>query len=142
VTGLFPCDKNSFRPHDFPLASEDIAAAPANHPALVKTSNQPSFNSHNFLPFTSAEALRASDISLVPSLNLQPNTRGGTAKKRTSSPYRKFVGAAQKKKSNKLLNPKSIDLRRMLFLVLQKDGREGLAGIQLRLSLHQIRKLT
>jgi hypothetical protein len=27
----------------------------------------------------------------------------------------------------------------MLFLVLQKGGREGFAGIQLRLTLHQIR---
>jgi len=34
----------------------------------------------------------------VPSLNLQPNIRGGTAKKITSSLYRKFVGATQKKK--------------------------------------------
>jgi hypothetical protein len=31
-------------------------------------------------------------------LNLQPNTHGGTANKITSSPYRKFVGATQKKK--------------------------------------------
>jgi len=30
----------------------------------------------------------------------------------------------------------------MLFLVLQKDGREGFAGIQLRLTLRQIRTLT
>jgi len=30
----------------------------------------------------------------------------------------------------------------MLFLVLQKEGREGFAGIQLRLTLHQIRTLT
>jgi hypothetical protein len=69
-----------------------------NHPALVKTSDQPLFNSSNFSPFTSAEALRASDISPVPSLYLQPNTRGGTTKKITSSSYRKFVGATQKKK--------------------------------------------
>jgi hypothetical protein len=33
----------------------------------------------------------------VPSLNLQPDTRGGTAKKITSSLYRKFVGAVKKK---------------------------------------------
>jgi hypothetical protein len=50
------------------------------------------------LPFTSAEALRASDISPVPSLDLQPNTHGGTTKEIMSSPYRKFVGATQKKK--------------------------------------------
>jgi len=64
----------------------------------VKTSDQPLFNSFIFSPFTSTEALRASDISRVPSLNLQPNTRGGTAKKITSSPYKKFVGATQEKK--------------------------------------------
>ena len=34
----------------------------------------------------------------MPSLDLQPNTRGRTAKKITSSPYKKFVGATQKKK--------------------------------------------
>jgi hypothetical protein len=34
----------------------------------------------------------------MPSLKLQPNTCGGTAKKITSSPYRKFVEATQKKK--------------------------------------------
>ena len=47
------------RPHDLPLASEDTEAAPVNHPALVKTSDHPSFSSANFAPFTSAEALRA-----------------------------------------------------------------------------------
>jgi len=57
VTSLFPCDKNTFRPYDFPLSSEDKDAAPVNHPALVKTSYQPSFSSANFSPFTSAEAL-------------------------------------------------------------------------------------
>jgi hypothetical protein len=37
ATGLFPCDKNIFRPYDFPLSSEDKDAAPVNHPVLVKT---------------------------------------------------------------------------------------------------------
>jgi len=46
-----------------------------NHPALVKTRDQPSFSSANISPFTSAQALGASDISAV------PNHRGGTAKK-------------------------------------------------------------
>jgi hypothetical protein len=69
-----------------------------NHPALVKTSDQASFSSANFPPLTSAEALRASDISAVRSLNLQPNPRGGTVKKITSSSYRNFGGATQKKK--------------------------------------------
>jgi len=38
VTGLFPCEKNVYRPLDFPLASEDTEATPVNRPALVKTS--------------------------------------------------------------------------------------------------------
>jgi hypothetical protein len=70
-----------------------------NCPALVKTSDQPSFSSVNFSPFTSAEALRPSDISAVPNLNLQPNPRGGTQKKTWRSSYRKFVGATQKKEN-------------------------------------------
>jgi len=98
ATGLFPCDQNIFRPHDFPLASEDTDAAPVNHLALVKISDLPSFSSANLSPFTSTEALRASDISPVSNLNLQPNTRGGTAEKVTSSLYRNFVGATRKKK--------------------------------------------
>jgi len=98
ATGLYPCDNNIFRPHDFLLASEDMDAAPVHHPALVKTSDQPSFSSANFSPFTSAASLRASDISTVPSLNLQPNPRGGRVKKITSSSYRNSVGATQKKK--------------------------------------------
>jgi hypothetical protein len=60
---------NFFRPHDFPLASGNICAAPVNHPTLVKTSDQPLFCSANFSPFTSADNLRSSDISPVPSLN-------------------------------------------------------------------------
>ena len=97
ATGLFPCDKNIFRPQDFLLASEDTDAAPVNHPALVNASDQPSFSSVYFSPLTSADALRASDISAVPNLHLQPNTRGGTAKKISNSSYRKFVGATQKR---------------------------------------------
>jgi hypothetical protein len=62
-----------------------------NHPALIKTSDQPSFNSANFSPFISAEPLRSSDKSPVPSLNLKPNPSGGTAKKITST--KKFVEA-------------------------------------------------
>jgi hypothetical protein len=112
-----------------------------NHP-FGEDRDQPSFSSANFSPFTSAEALRASDISSGPSLNLQPNTHGGTAKKITSSAYRKLIGATKKKKLSRPLNPKLIGLRLMLFLVFQKDGREGFAGIQLRLTLQQIRTLT
>jgi hypothetical protein len=36
-------------------------------------------------------------MSPLPNLNLQPNTVGGTAKKISNSPYRKFVGAIKKK---------------------------------------------
>jgi hypothetical protein len=97
ATGLFPCDKNIFRPYDFPLPLEDTHAAPMKHPTSVNTSDQPSSSSANFSPFTSAVPLRSSDISFVPSLNLTPNPRGGTAKKITSSPYKKFVEATQKK---------------------------------------------
>ena len=105
--GRFPCDKNIFRPHDFPLASEETEAAPVNHPALVKTSDQPSFSSANFSPFTSAEALRASDISAVPNLNLQPNSRCGTVNKIMSSSYRNFVRATQKKKMKQVTKSKT-----------------------------------
>jgi hypothetical protein len=73
----------------------------------VKTSDQPSFSSVNFSPFTAAEAHRASDNIPVPSLNLQPNTRSAKAKKITSSTYRKFVGATQKKKIKQATKPKT-----------------------------------
>ena len=39
-----------------------------------------------------------------------------------------LLGQLRKRKSNMPLNPKPIGLRRMLFLVLQKDRREGLPG--------------
>jgi hypothetical protein len=52
------------------------------------------------------------------------------------------MGQLKKRKSNRPLNPKPIGLRRMLFLVLQKDGREGFAGIRLPLTLHHIRTMT
>jgi len=69
ATGLFPCDKNIFRSLDFPLPSDDTDASHVSHPALVKTSDQPSFCYANFSPFTFADALQASDVSPVPSLN-------------------------------------------------------------------------
>jgi len=58
-----------------------------NRAVLVKTIDLPSFNSANFSPFTTAEALRASNISIVPNINQQPNSCGGTLKKLTSSTY-------------------------------------------------------
>jgi hypothetical protein len=69
ATGLFPCVMNICWPHDFPLVSGSTVATPVNHPALVKTNDQPPFCSSNFSSFTSADALRSSDISPVPSLN-------------------------------------------------------------------------
>jgi hypothetical protein len=84
--------------HIFPLSSEDKDAAPVNHPAVAKISDQPSFSSANFFFFSSAEALLSSFISPVPSLTLLSNPLGGTPKTITSSPYKKFVEATQKKK--------------------------------------------
>ena len=113
--GLFPCDKNIFRPYDFSMSSADKDAASVNHPALVKTSDQPSFSSTNFSPFTSTEALRLSDISPMPSLNLKPNPRG-TAKKITSSPCKKFVEATQKKKIKQATKSKTSRLASNVLL--------------------------
>jgi len=46
----------------------------------------------------------------VPSLNLKPNPCGGTAKKITSSPYKQFVEATQKKKIKQVTKSKTIQL--------------------------------
>jgi hypothetical protein len=89
-----------------------------NHPALVKTSNQPSFSSSNFSLFSSAETLRASDISAVSILNLQPNSRGRAVKKITNSSYRNFVGVTQKKKIKQATKPQSNQLGSNVFLGL------------------------
>jgi hypothetical protein len=96
--GIFPCNKSIFKPHDFCLASENTDAVPVNRPGLLKTGDEPSLNSANRSPSTSAGPLRASDISPVSSLNLKRNLRGGTAKKITSSPYKGIVEETQKKK--------------------------------------------
>jgi hypothetical protein len=113
-----------------------------NHPALVKTSNQPSFSSVDFSSFTSAEALRASDIGAVPSLNLQPNPHGGTVNKITSSSYRSFVGATQKNKTKQATKSMISRLASNALLGPSKDGGEWFVGILLRLTLHQIWTLT
>ena len=102
----------------------------------MKTSDQPLYISVIFSPFTYAEALQASEISPVSRLHLQPYTRGATAKNLTSTTYRKLLGQNGKIKSNRPLNPKQIDFRRMLSFFLQKDGGKGFAAIQLRLKLH------
>ena len=95
-----------------------------NHPALVKTSDQTLISSVSFR--RSLLQRLSSDISPVPSLNLQPIPRGGTVKKISSSRYRKFVGATQEKKikqttksktnrlgSNALLSPSKRRKRRV-----------------------------
>ena len=46
----------------------------------------------------------------MPSLNLQPNTRGATVKKITSSSYRNFVGATHKKKIKQATKSKTNQL--------------------------------
>jgi len=78
----------------------------------------------------------------VPSLNLQPNTRGGTAKKISNLPYRKFVGATQKKEIKHATKSKTNRLASNALLGPSKRQKGGFAGIQLRLLLYKIRKLT
>jgi len=124
ATGLFPCDENIFRLYDFPLSSEDKDAASVNQPALIKTSDQPSFSSANFSPFTSAEALRSSDISPVASLNLKPIPRGRTAKKITSLPYKTFVEATQKRKIKQATKSKTSQLASNVLLGPSKRRKE------------------
>jgi len=87
-----------------------------NHPALIKTSDQPSFSSANLSPFTSAEVLRSLDISPVPSLNLKPNPHGGAANKITSSPYKTFVEATQKRKIKQATKSKTSRLASNVLL--------------------------
>ena len=53
----------------------------------------------------------------MPSLNLKPNPRGGTAKKIMSSPYKKFVEATQEKKIKQATKSKTI-----------RPGSNGLLG--------------
>jgi len=62
----------------------------------MNTSDQQPFNSVYFSLLTSAEALPESNISPVPSLNLQPNNRGGTTKKIMNSSYKKLLGKPEK----------------------------------------------
>jgi len=111
-----------------------------NQPA--KTSDQQSSSSANFPLFTSAEALHASDISAVPSLNLQPNSHGGTVKNILNSPYRKFVGATQKKKIKQVTKSKTNRLALNALLGPSKRQERGFARIQLRLTLYKIRTQT
>jgi len=113
-----------------------------NHPALVNASDQASFNSVYFSPLSFAEALRESNISPAPSLNLQPNPRGGTAKKITNSPYKNFFGAIQKKKIKQATKSKTNRLASKALLGPSKRRRREFARIQLHLTLYKIRTLT
>jgi len=95
-----------------------------NQLALVNPSDLPSFSSVYFSPLTSAEALRGSDISPLTSLNLQPNTCGRTAKKVTNSPYKKIVGANQKKKIKQATKSKTNRLESNALLGPSKNTEE------------------
>jgi len=112
-----------------------------NHPALTNTSDQPSFSSVYFSPLIFAEAIRASDISPVPSLKLQPNIRGVTANKISNSPYR-FAGATQEKKIKQPTKSKTNRLASNALLGLSKRQKRGFAGIQLHLTLNKVRTQT
>jgi len=59
----------------------------------------------------------------VPSLNLKPNPGGGTAKKITSLPYKKFVKATQKNKIKQATKPKTSRLASF-----KKTEEKGLPG--------------
>jgi hypothetical protein len=95
-----------------------------NHPALIKTSDQPSFSTANFSPFTSAVVLLSLDISPVPSLNLKPNPRGGAAKEIRSSPYKTFVEATQKRKIKQATKSKTSRLASNVLLGPSKKMEE------------------
>jgi hypothetical protein len=123
VTCLYSCDKNIFRPNDFTLSSEKTDAALVKHPAKVKINGQPSFSSANVLPFIFADTFRASDISPVPSLNQQPNKRGRTAKKITSSTSRKFVAPTQERKIKQATKFKTNRLASKALLVPSRRRR-------------------
>jgi len=63
----------------------------------------------------------------VPSLNLKPNTRGGTEKKITSSAYKIFVEATQKKKIKQATKSKTSQPASNALLGLSKR-RKSLLG--------------
>ena len=122
--------------HDFPLASEETYIAPVNHPALMKTSDQPSFSSVNFSPFTSVEAfiIRYQQPYAKP----EPTAKSSSwnSKENTEFPLQIYIEANQKEKIKQNTKSKPIGW------YFKKDGREGFVGIQLRLTIRQIRTLT
>jgi hypothetical protein len=93
--------------HTISLCTQTTYDAHVNHPVLLKTSDQPSFCSAIFSPFTSAEAIQASDISSLPSLDLRQILV--VEKEIKGSPYKNLRQI--RKKSNRPLNPKLKDFR-------------------------------
>jgi hypothetical protein len=61
----------------------------------------------------------------VPSLNLKPNHHGGTAKKITSSPYKKFVEATQKREIKQATKSKTSRLASNVLLGPSKRRKKG-----------------
>ena len=113
-------------------------AAPVNHPGLVNAIIQ-------FCLFFAVNFCWGSpSIIYQPcaSLNLQPNTRGGTGKKISNSPYRKFVGAIQKKIIRQATKSKTNRLASNALLGPSKRQKRSFAGIQLLLRLFKIPTLT
>jgi len=88
----------------------------------------PSLSSVYFSPLTSAEALGASYISPVPAWTYSQILVVEQERKYRNNLTENLLGQLKKRKSHRPLNPKPIGLCRMLFLVLQKDRREGLPG--------------
>jgi hypothetical protein len=140
ATGLFLCDINIFRPHYFPLASGTqmlllwtillwCRLAISHHSVL--------------LIFRSSLLVMFSDQQISAQYQSWTKSKSSwwNSKENNESTSKKVLRQLRKKISSRPLNPKPEVLRRLLFLVLQKDVREGFAGIQLRLTLHQIRKL-
>ena len=119
----------------------DIEEAPVNRPAMFNTIDLPSFNSANYSPFSNAEALSVSDISAVPNLTQQPNSRHGTVKKITSSSYSNMLGQLTKE-HKQVTKCVTSWLDSNAFIGPSKRRKRLFAAIQLRLTLHHIRTLT
>jgi len=59
----------------------------------------------------------------VPSLNLKPNSRDGEAKEITSSPYKTFVEATEKRKIKQATESKTSRLASNVLLGPSKRGK-------------------
>jgi hypothetical protein len=78
----------------------------------------------------------------VPSLNLQPNTRGETAKNMMSFTYRKCVAPTQERKIKQVAKFKTSWIESKVLLGPSRRRQKKIGGIQLRLTPHQIRART